>query len=117
MHGVDMMMKMQGLRTQESSKFLEFFKMVQKRAKETEHIYFLDTGEGHELITDELDCEDLSGWLILNAKVKNFEKDFNDRKTDEWLDFYAFSIWDKKEDEYIIRFEIFDDNGTKIKVI
>ena len=110
-------MKMQGLRTQESSKFLEFFKVVQKRAKETGHVYFLDTGEGHELITDELDCEDLSGWLIPNPKVKNFEKDFNDRKTDEWLDFYAFSIWNKKEDEYIIRFEIFDDNGTKIKVI
>lgn len=67
-------MKMQGLRMRESSKFLEFFKIVQKRAKETGHIYFLDTGEGHELITDELDCEDLSGWLIPNAKVKNFEK-------------------------------------------
>ena len=82
---------MQGLRTQENSKFIEFFKMVQKRANETGHVYFLDTGEGHELITDELDCENLSGWLIPNAKVKNFD----DRKTDEWLDFYAFSIWDK----------------------
>nr|DAJ33421.1 MAG TPA: hypothetical protein [Caudoviricetes sp.] len=65
---------MQGLRTQESSKFLEFFKIVQKRVKETGHIYFLDTGEGHELITDELDCKDLSDWLILNAKVKILKK-------------------------------------------
>lgn len=28
---------------------------------------------------------------------------------------FLFGI--NKEDEYIIRFEIFDDNGTKIKVI
>ena len=108
---------MQGLRTQENSKFIEFFKMVQKRANETGYVYFLDTGEGHELITDELDCEDLSGWLIPQSRVEEFEKDFNDGDTNDWWDFYAFADWEKKGGKITIKFEIFDDDGNKIKTI
>ena len=108
---------MQGLRTQENSKFIEFFKIVQKRARETGNVYFLDTGEGHELITDELDCEDLSGWLIPNDKVKDFEKDFENRETSEWWDFYAFANWEEKGGKIFIVFEIFDDNGNKIRTV
>ena len=109
--------QMKGLRTKEDSKFIEFFKIVQKRAEETGNVNFLDTGEGHDLITDELDCEDLSGWLIPDSKAKEFEKDFINWQTDAWWDFYAFANWEIKDDKIVIVFEIFDDNGNKIRTV
>ena len=55
---------MVGLRTQENMKFLAFFKLVQEAASELNSVFFLDSGEGNLFKDDNIECEDLSGWLI-----------------------------------------------------
>lgn len=54
-------------------RFLRFFSIVQEVAAARGGVFFLDCGEGHDLITDEIDCEDLSGWLIKEADIAEFE--------------------------------------------
>ena len=39
----------QGLRTQENSKFLSFWKIVQEEASKRDSVFFLDSGEGNEI--------------------------------------------------------------------
>ena len=44
----------QGLRTQENSKFLNFWKIVQEEASKRNSVFFLDSGEGNEIETPEI---------------------------------------------------------------
>ncbi len=46
---------MKGLRTQEGEKFERFFALVQKRAQQEGKIFFLDSGDGRDIIIDEYD--------------------------------------------------------------
>lgn len=85
---------MKGLRTQESDKFKNFFKLVQDKAKTINKVFFLDCGEGRELITDAFECEDLSGWLIPLEQSGKFEKAWiNNDNLDEWLNNIVFATW------------------------
>lgn len=71
------MQKIQGLRTQENDKFLNFWKIVQSEAEKQNSVFFLDCGDGNEMTTDEFNAEDLFGWLVPNNKVSNFEALFD----------------------------------------
>ena len=65
-----------GLREIDSTmddRFLRFFSIVQDAASRMGRVFFLDCGEDHDLITDEIDCEDLSGWLVREEDVGEFE--------------------------------------------
>lgn len=89
---------MQGLRTQENEKFLQFFALVQEEAKKQNCVFFLESGEGKEIVTDTLNCENLSGWLIPNDKVKSFENIFtNHKENDNWNSYIAFADWEKTQ--------------------
>lgn len=70
-------LKVQGLRTQENDKFLNFWKIVQSEAQKNNSVFFLDCGDGNEIITEDFNAEDLFGWLIPNSKVSEFEELFN----------------------------------------
>ena len=97
---------MQGLRTQETSKFIEFFKIVQTEANRQGFVFFLDAGDGRDFETDTLEGEDLQGWLIPKDKADEFQKQFNKGQTDEeWDDFYAFAVWKLKNKKISIKFE------------
>lgn len=81
---------MQGLRTQENSKFEIFFSAVQDAAKKDGKIFFLDAGDGNEFINGEMEGEDLLGWLVPEKQVGEFEvafKEFADLSA--WDDFYV----------------------------
>ena len=78
---------MRGLRTQESSKFLRFFEIVQKAAEEQGEVFFLDTGEGRDFETELLEGEDLSGWLVPQNEADEFEA--------EWSKWAERQAWDR----------------------
>jgi len=83
-----------GLRTKETDKFCRFFSIVQNKAEAENKVFFLDSGEGRELLTDELEGEDLSGWLIPKDKAAFFETLWKKNDNlDEWIDFFTFAIW------------------------
>lgn len=98
---------MQGLKTQESDKFVKFMELVQKEAKKTGKVFFLDAGDGHDFETDELEGEDLTGWLIPSSGAKEFEKVWKDDEVnDDWSDFFVFAVWKKDNNKIVISFEI-----------
>lgn len=98
---------MVGLRTQENSKFLEFWKIVQGSANSLGKTFFLDCGEGNEYEDNCIECENLSGWLIANDAVNKFKKIFNSKEPigEEWEDSVAFVSWEKVNGKIKVKFE------------
>lgn len=45
-------------------KFDAFFDLIQQTARNQGKRFFMDSGEGHEGQTADMEMEDLSGWLI-----------------------------------------------------
>lgn len=99
---------MNGLRTQESDRFCTFFGKVQDEAKKQNKVFFLDTGEGKEISTNEFEGENLSGWLIPKQKANTFETTWrNYDNLDKWDEFYVYEIWQFNENKLKISFEKF----------
>ncbi len=98
---------MLGLRTQENSKFLKFWNIVQEKAREHNKTFFLDCGEGNVYENQEIECENLSGWLIPDDKLEDFQKIFttNSSISDEWENTITFVSWSLKNGNIIVEFE------------
>lgn len=78
------------------ARFVNFFRIVQDEAKREGCVFFLLAGEGHELITDDLDGENLSGWLIKHNEADAFEKQWAsgmDSIDEEYTGDIRFSKW------------------------
>ncbi|MFR5772755.1 MAG: hypothetical protein ACLUE7_05530 [Lachnospirales bacterium] len=68
-------------------------------------IFFLDSGEGRELFTDNLEGEDLSGWLIPKSQAEEFENLWKQKgDLTKWNDFVCFAVWEKEDDDIKIYF-------------
>ena len=78
-------------------------------------LFFLDSGEGTDIVTKEFEGEDLSGWLIPIEKAEGFEKDFIEFNTDyEWEDFFTFANWYKDNGKIKILFRTYDHEGNLV---
>lgn len=85
---------MKGLKTQESEEFNHFWKIVQEKASSQEMIFFADCGEGREFFLDDMEGEDIRGWLIPKAQAEEFEKEWkNDNVSDKWIDNIFWAEW------------------------
>lgn len=99
---------MLGLRTQETKKFELFFELVQKRAKEKECIFFLDTGDGNIFENDIMEGENLQGWLVPLSRADEFQKIWsNNEEDDEWVEFFCWVEWINSQKGIDVRF-VFD---------
>ena len=98
----------QGLRIQENRKFLNFWEIVQKEASKHDAVFFLDSGEGNEIVTSEINAEDLSGWLIPKSKVEEFDilfKKFDNETISKTFDsFYVIASWKREFDSFSVTF-------------
>ena len=85
---------MKGLKTQESSDFVEFMKRVQEEAQKTNKTFFLDCEDGKDGVVDGLPVCDLFGWLISKDQESSFlpiwEKD---EINDDWFPEYVAVTW------------------------
>lgn len=66
---------MLGIRTQRDSndgEFCRFFEIVQRSASEIGCVFFLDTAEGRDGRVGNINCEELSGWLVPVDEVDDF---------------------------------------------
>ncbi|MBD8945786.1 MAG: hypothetical protein EGR97_00460 [Clostridiales bacterium] len=97
---------MVGLRTQENDKFLKFWEIVQKEARKSNKTFFLDCGDGQEYEDENIECENLTGWLIDNTKTGEFNEIFsaNDSIGDEWADSIVQVKWNKNGDKITAKF-------------
>lgn len=99
---------MREFRTQESKKFEKFFNIVRSEADKQNSIFFCDCGEGREFFTNDMEGEDLFGWLIPKEKADEFEIEWKTNKvTKRWNDFVRFAIWQKEGDLIFVVFKEF----------
>ena len=85
---------MRGLKTQEGNSFVEFFKLVQAEAKKLNSVFFLECGEGNDFSGDNIEGEDLRGWLIPVKQADNFERAWmNGDPGEEWESHIAWALW------------------------
>lgn len=96
---------MRGLRTQESEKFNKFFQMIQDEASKSDSIFFADCGEGNDIETADIECEDMRGWLIPKTQADTFEPLFLKHEVgDEWLDKICWAEWVMKDNKVSVSF-------------
>ncbi len=96
---------MKGLRTQETSKFENFFSVVQETARREGCVFFLQAGDGNEFTTDTMEGEELMGWLVPNDKAEEFERLWMEKKeTDDWTDFFRWAEWNLNGETVEVRF-------------
>ena len=99
---------MRELRTQENERFERFFAFVRSAAAAQDAIFFVDCGEGRELVTEELDGEDLSGWLIPQQDADGFQTEFDSGDVSgQWDDFMRIAVWSQSGKEIQIQFKPF----------
>lgn len=97
---------MKGLRTQESTKFNNFFALIQAEAEKKNAVFFADAGDGNDFETPTMEGENMMGWLIPSDKVKEFEPLWKASDVgDDWTDFFRWALWSGPEDHITIKFE------------
>lgn len=97
---------MEGLRTQESTKFNVFFALIQAEAEKQDAVFFADAGDGREFETATMEGEDMMGWLVPADRVSEFEPLWDeDAVDDSWSDFFCWAVWSKNGDTINISFE------------
>jgi hypothetical protein len=92
-------------------KFDIFFEKVQNTAKTMESKFFVQSSEGRDFETEEMEGEDLFGWLIPNELIPEFQKEWMSQKgiSDKWDDFMTFALWDKVGNDIKIIFRNADE--------
>lgn len=99
---------MQGLKTREDKKFDKFWDIVQETAKRQNKMFFLDCGEGREFFLDDMEGEDLRGWLIPLNKVAEFEPDWkNNEVSDKWVDNIFWAEWNNTNGVITVEFNTY----------
>lgn len=97
---------MVGLRSQETNKFKNFFELVQKEANKQNCVFYLETGCGNGYEDDEIECENLQGWLIPQNKAQEFENVWKQRREDDtFVEFFRWCEWKKVNNRLEISFE------------
>ena len=85
---------MRGLKYPESEKFENFFTLVQSTMHKSNCVFFLDAGEGNEFETEDLEGENLLGWVVPISKADEFEaKWLAGECMDEYCDHYYLVEW------------------------
>lgn len=93
-------------RTPENKQFEKFFEIVRAEAAKTGCIFFGDCGEGRELFSDDMEGEDLFGWLIPENLADEFEPEWRKNDVSErWDDYTRFAIWHDESGQITISFE------------
>lgn len=99
---------MRGLKTQENDKFKKFWDKVQVAANKCGCVFFADCGEGHLLITDELECEDMRGWLIPKSRADEFEIEWlKNQVSEKWIDNIFWAEWNEIDENISIDFNTY----------
>ena len=98
---------MLGLRTQEGERFERFFAIVQEEAAKQSRVFFLDSGDGRELETEELSGEDLTGWLVPLGEAKAFQEEWQGggEVDEKWSEYIVFATWKWADGKIAIFFD------------
>lgn len=100
---------MKGLKEKESPRFERFFRLVQQTAAKEHSVFFVFAGEGKNFEASDMECENLSGWLIPIDKADAFEIQWKWNNSlsalQDWTDFFVWAVWSIDNEMLAIRFE------------
>ena len=86
--------------------FLRFFSIVQGAASDVGCTFFLDSGDDHDMVTADLDCQDLWGWLVPDSGARAFETAWLDREDmSRFSDMFVLAHWSGTPGDIKISFE------------
>lgn len=99
-------------RDSDDALFMRFFNIVQDEGmRQHGKVFFLDTCEGNDCITDDIDCSDLSGWLIKPEDISEFEpfwRDDEENMPDRFTTDMVVARWSGQVGDISIDFEFFN---------
>lgn len=103
---------MRGLKTQEGAKFNRFFRLIQDEARKHNAVFFAFAGEGREIFLPDIECDDMSGWLIPMEKADEFEKEWNVDNSgshlEKWSDYFTWAEWSEQNGVISVQFNSYD---------
>lgn len=80
----------------------------QKKAEEAGGIFWGFCGEGNEFFLEDMEGEELSGWLIPIEKSNIFEEEWKKSKSiddlERWMDYYTWVLWKNNDGNIKIEF-------------
>lgn len=99
---------MKGLRTQENEKFNMFWELVQSKAVSRGMMFFADCGEGREFFLDDMEGEDIRGWLIPLDKSEEFQREWEKyNESDYWIDNIFWAEWTMNDGVIFVEFKTY----------
>lgn len=100
---------MKGLRTQDNDQFIKFFQKVQDEAGKRNAVFFLDFGEEKNIKFQDMELDDLFGWLVPLDQVNEFETAFTAfSDLQKWDDLSLWCISTVRNNELDIEFKSFE---------
>lgn len=104
---------MQGLKTQESLKFERFFRLIQNEAQNNKSVFFAFAGDGRDFETQDMEGEDMMGWLIPQSSALAFQNEWEADNSEEalkqWSKFFTWAEWKEKNGKISIEFNSHDE--------
>jgi sporulation-control protein spo0M len=92
-----------------------FTNLVYESANALDCIFFVESGEGRDMETDTLYCEDISGWLVPKAQEVEFTES-SDKYDVKWDQYFVFAEWKQDGDNVKVNFNkypIFYDTAAE----
>lgn len=92
----------------DNKKLDKYWELVQETANKQGKVFFMDSGEGREYATDDMEMEDISGWLVPVELKEEFtdywmkEGNTHSNLPDKFDDTFRFAMWSVGENEKIV---------------
>jgi hypothetical protein len=98
-----------------------YWDLIIKEAKWKGGEFFFYAEEGREMTLRDMECEDISGWLIPFSLTEEFRDELNEKDADEidpkWLKYFKKAVWDNSSGYSVtIKFEDFRDDNNDYHV-
>lgn len=94
-----------GIISSDDLQFVEFFKFLQREARQSGMVFFADDAEPRETWVDGMHAEDMFGWLVPEDLADEIESErldswMNKTRFDrrKWRDFLVVERWSLSED-------------------
>lgn len=93
---------------EKEQKFNRFWEVVQNTAFQQGKKFFMECGEGREFFLEDMEGEDLRGWLIPLELSEVFEPEWMQNDiSDKWIDNIFWAEWENTNGVITVKFNTY----------